>query len=130
MTDAALTLQGPAAARVRDAFEDEEIKGLRLAMQARFIAIPVLSVWLAIELFSPAALFYLAFMPLFAMFGLVPYVMRRAGINEPWMRYAFPLLEVALMTFVLFVPNPLQVHYAPPGRTPATPPTRWAAPAP
>lgn len=115
MTDAALTLQGPAAERVRDAFEDEEIKGLLLAMQARFIALSVISVWIVIENLSPAALFYLAFMPLFAVFGMVPYVLRRRGINEPWMRYAFSLLDVALMTFVLFVPNPLAVDWLPMG---------------
>jgi adenylate cyclase len=115
MTDAAMTLHGPAAERVRDAFEDEEIKGLRLALNVRLIALVVISIWLVIQNFTVATLFYLAFMPLFALLGAAPLALRRAGVNEPWVRYAFPLLDVALMTFMLFATNPLEVHWLPIG---------------
>jgi adenylate cyclase len=115
MTDAALTLQGPAAERVRGAFEDEEIRGLRLAMKVRFIALAVIAVWLMIQNFNVATLFYLAFLPLFGVIGAAPLALRRAGANQPWVRYAFPLLDVALMTFMLFTPNPWEVHWLPVG---------------
>ncbi len=93
--------------RLRAAFAVEEIQALRLGAIARAIAIAVISLWLIIQQPLGEAIYYLALMPGFVLFGWLPYELRRRGHNLAWPRYVFPFLDMVLLTYVLLFPNPL-----------------------
>jgi len=113
MTDTALSLDARAAARLQGAFGKEELLGLRLAAKLRFATLAAVSAWLLFQVPWPGVLFYLVFMPAFAAIGVLPLVLRRLGVDEPWARYLMPLLDVALLSFMLFVANPLEPDWLP-----------------
>ncbi len=113
MTDTALTLEARHEGRLRLAFEEEELLGLRLAMKLRLVALVVISGWLLVQSPWPGVIFYLAFMPAFALLGAAPVALRRAGLWGPRLRYVAPTLDIALLTFVLFAANPLEPEWFP-----------------
>ncbi|HUI27672.1 MAG TPA: adenylate/guanylate cyclase domain-containing protein, partial [Candidatus Kryptonia bacterium] len=67
----------------------------------------VISVWITIENPFPDVLFYFAMVAGFAVLGIAPLALRRAGLDAPWQRYLFPMLDMALLTITVIVPNPL-----------------------
>jgi adenylate cyclase len=89
------------------AFAEEEYQGLLLATRLRLIAIAVIAVWIWFENPFPEVLFYYAMIAGFAILGVVPLWLRRAGLYAPWQRYLFPLLDIVLMTLTVMAPNPL-----------------------
>jgi adenylate cyclase len=97
----------PVGARVQAAFAEEEYRGLQLAARVRMVALAVIAVWLTVENPFPEILFYYSMLVGFAMLGIAPLALRRAGLDAPWQRYLFPLLDMTLLTITVMVPNPL-----------------------
>jgi adenylate cyclase len=95
------------AARVRAAFTEEEYQGLRLATRVRVVAIAVITVWITFENGFPRVLFFYPPMAGFALLGIVPLWLRRAGLAASWQRYVFLLLDVSLLSATVLVHNPL-----------------------
>src|ERR1051325_10657942 len=91
---------------VRAALAEEEYRGLRLTAVARLVALAVVAVWVTIENRFPEVLFYLGVIVGFALLGLLPWALRRAGRNRWWHPYLFALLDMVLFTIVALVPNP------------------------
>ena len=92
--------------RLTAAFEDEELKGLRLGARARIATMVVIAVWIGTQnTLSEAAYFWALFIG-FILAGVLPYDHRRRGKQWRWPRYGYPLADAVLLTFVLLVPNP------------------------
>lgn len=92
--------------RLQRSFVEEEQLGLLRGMQLRAIAIPIIAIWIAIENSFPDLLFYEIPLVLFIAFSVIPYLLNRAGRYEQWHRYLFPSLDILLMAFINFIPNP------------------------
>jgi adenylate cyclase len=103
-----------ADARLRAAFADAERRGLVLTTRVRLASLAVFALWLPFENPSRSVFFYYPFLAGFALIGLVPLALERLGWSAPWQRYVFPVLDVALFTAAVLVPNPLQRGFPPP----------------
>src|SRR5262249_51266818 len=109
----ALAHSAPAAAHLRAAFAREEYLGLRLAARLRAAALAIIAVWISFENPFPELMYYYGALVLFALLGFGPLLLRRAGAHPAWGRYIFPLLDIALLTLVVVVPNPLEWQTVP-----------------
>jgi adenylate cyclase len=58
--------------------------------------------------------YYEVLLGLFAILGVVHYVLRWKHFERFWLSYVFVALDFALLTFTLFVPNPLAIDKGPP----------------
>jgi len=101
-------------ARLAAAFAEEELDGLRLAVRVRLVGCAVIAAWTLIENRYPGALYYFGIAVAFALLGLVPLWLRRAGVAGSWPLYVFPLLDVSLFTLAVLLPNPLEPNDLPP----------------
>ncbi len=91
----------------RAAFIQEELTALSLAAKVRLIGLPVIAVWVTIENLFPNAFFYYGLLVALALTGWIPLAIRRRAPRAMWTRYAFPLLDLALIVFAVVYPNPL-----------------------
>jgi len=103
-----------APARFEAAFAREEYLGLRLAAIVRSVGLVVILVWITIENAFPQVLYFYAFVFLFGLLGLAPLWLVRTGRYRRWMRYLFPFLDVSLLTYAVFSPNPIERELLPP----------------
>ncbi len=101
-------------ARLRAAFAQAERRGLVLTTRIRLVSLAIFALWLPFENPSRSVLFYYPYLVGFALIGLVPLAAERLGWRAPWQPYALPLLDVALFTAAVLVPNPLQRGFPPP----------------
>lgn len=97
---------------VSEALAREELAGLALATWVRCAIMAVMAVLLVLEAPTEANLYYLAIMALFAVLGLAHLGLARLGLARPGfgvaaLKYAFTLLDVALVAAALILPNPL-----------------------
>ncbi len=100
--------------RLHAAFEEEQLRALRVGSFARAVSIVIISIWLTIQQPLGEAVYYLALMPGFILFGWVPYLLRRAGRDWWWPAYVFPALDMFLLVVVVLLPNPLNPIAIPP----------------
>ena len=109
-------MRGPAKrpARLEAAFAAEVERGLRLAARVRMVALAVIGLWVAYENPWPEFLYLMPALGLFALFGWLPLLARRAGRPVVWVRYLCPLLDTALFTVLVMLPNPLEPNVLPP----------------
>lgn len=92
--------------RLDRAFQRQVVTGLWMAALARLGAIAVITIWLFTYL-GEAAWFYVPAMAIFAGNPLLNYVLARGRFARNWYGYAFYALDVAVLTVVLLLPNPL-----------------------
>ncbi len=95
-------------ARVARAFEAEELRGRRLEMYGRTIALAVILVLITVVTPFPAALFYYALISVFGALGWLRYWAGRQSWHRSWHQFALAGLEVVLVTYTLLAPNPLR----------------------
>lgn len=99
--------QPDAAARQLDrAFAKEEESGLRVATHGRAVAFAIILVLAAFFVGYPAALYVQAFLVLFIALGYLHYAVARRRGRMVW-RYGLVFLDFALLSLMLFLPNPL-----------------------
>jgi adenylate cyclase len=104
----------PVDARVADAFAAEEDRGLVLATRVRLAAVAVIAAWTLVENRFPGGTYYFWIAVLFGVTGAAPLVLRRLGVAGRWPRYVFPVLDVALFTAAVLIPNPFDPEPVPP----------------
>ena len=92
--------------RLDTAFDTEVVKGLRLGFRARVISLGIIAVWIAIQTLFPDVLILWFELGVFVFLGWVPYEYYRRGHRGIWPQYLFPAADMALLAFVLTVPNP------------------------
>ena len=107
MTEITSTLAARREDRLRGAFLAEERESQDRAAWVRLAALAVIAAWLLFDSDFPANLYYEALLVVFVVLGFVPVWLRRAGLDAPWQRYLFPLLDAGLMGYTLLVPNPI-----------------------
>lgn len=91
--------------RISRAIADEEQRGLVFAFRARIVAVVAVMVWLVLAIESQRQLYYLSVTVLFFLLGLVPHLMRRHRHAVP-VRFAFVILDAALITAIVILPPP------------------------
>ena len=92
--------------RLREAFAAEVLRGLRLGFFARVFSLGVIAVWLGISNPFPDVVYFWALLAGFILLSWLPYNHYRRGKKGAWPRYAYPLGDMALLTFTLLFPNP------------------------
>ena len=92
--------------RLQKAFAAEVLRGLRLGFRARLFAVGVIAVWLAFSNPFPDVIYFWALLAGFALLGWLPYDHHRRRKEGSWPRYAYPIGDMALLTFTLLFPNP------------------------
>ncbi len=95
-----------AKGRLREAFEAEERESIELAYRVRLTAYAVIALWLTVQFPLVQAIYYDAFLGAFAALAYSQRRLRRGPRQATWQVYAFTFVELALLTFVLLVPNP------------------------
>lgn len=100
--------------RIDTAFAAEQLAGTRLAMIARLVAVASIAVWLVV-LLDAEAIYYLTFITLFGANGIAQYVTARRRPDRRWPAYLHVAFDLAMMTFLLVVQNPLAAHQFPAG---------------
>lgn len=98
--------------RIDTAFAAEQLAGLRVAMIARLVAVAIIAAWLVV-LLDVEAIYYLAFITLFGANGVALYVTARRHPDRRWPAYLHVAFDLALLTFLLVVQNPLASHHFP-----------------
>jgi len=93
--------------RVSQTLVVAEQRGLRAATIGRTAALLAVAVWLAVSFEFPKAWWPLGFVLTFAVLGLCHYALRRSGWWHPLLAYGFVFLDVALLSWVVSVPNPI-----------------------
>ena len=89
--------------RLQSAFRAEEVAGLRLATNARLVAVAIIAVWLLIDAPAPALYYFEAVGALAALSGLAHYRLVALGIGGRWISYAFVAFDMALVAYALTV---------------------------
>ena len=102
-------------ARIQAAFAHEQYDGLVLAARVRLIALVVIGIWISIENDYPRLIPYELVLIAFAIFGIAPLVLRRAGVIATWPLYLFSTLDILLLTAIVLVPNPFDQYRYPLG---------------
>ncbi|MCZ6586635.1 MAG: hypothetical protein O7B24_01655, partial [Alphaproteobacteria bacterium] len=92
--------------RVKAAFHNEEIAGLRLAAQARAVAMVAIAIWL-FSLMRFQAWYFIPFLVVFIGTAFVNYGLAKSRYSRPWHTFALYAFDTGLLTFLLVVPNPL-----------------------
>jgi adenylate cyclase len=99
-------------ARLRRAFARERQAGLRLATMVRVATFALVALWLVVTVRELAVLYYVALCILFIALGAAQLAARPDLL---WPKYVFAVVDAALLTVALVVPNPFWEAVPPPG---------------
>ena len=100
----------PLGARLGRAIAEEEERGRSFAFRARLVAVVVVMLWLVLVIEPQRQLYYLAVTGAFLLLGLVPHLLRRQR-HAVAVRFAFIILDVALVTAVVILPPPGHIDF-------------------
>lgn len=100
--------------RFANAFHNETLIGLKWATQGRLVSLAAIAVLLLYMVPVPAVFYFEAILILFALMGVTHYELSRRGVGMPGLSYLFIALDFALLTYTIFVPNPLGDRQTPP----------------
>lgn len=101
-------------ARLAAAFAAEEYAGLRVAIGLRMIALLAVGAILALETGWPLVLNYLTWLLALAMSGYAQLLICQPQVHRPWMRWLFPLIDMAMIGAAIALPNPFDPQPLPP----------------
>jgi len=87
--------------QLRSAFRVEEIAGLKLATQARLVAVAIIAIWLLVDTPTPALYYFEAVGALAALSGLAHYQLVARGVGGRWISYAFVTFDMVLIAYAL-----------------------------
>ncbi|MBP7065634.1 adenylate/guanylate cyclase domain-containing protein [Ferrovibrio sp.] len=100
--------------RLSAAFAAEEYEGLRLAIGLRFLAIAIVALLLTLEMGWPMAVNYYPWLLALVLSGYIQLLVRRPGVEQPWMHWLFPLLDMSMLGAAIVLPNPFDPNPLPP----------------
>jgi adenylate cyclase len=89
---------------LQDALIKNKREGQKLAIYARWIALAVIAVLLPIINFTPSVLYYEALLLVFGLLGWAQ--LRVAQVGQSRGELFLMICDVALMTFIVLIPNP------------------------
>lgn len=92
--------------RIQQAFDSEEIEGLRLATRGRIVALGAVAVILPLISNYPNFLYFQALLVVFLAIGAAQYTLATSRHARRWHHYLFGTLDAVLLAFTLTVPSP------------------------
>lgn len=95
------------ALRVQRLLGQEALEGVRLATQARTIALAFIAIWVTIDNGLPDAFFYLGLITIFLVLGLAHLKLSEQAAPANWPSFVFISLDAVLLAYTLVTPNPL-----------------------
>lgn len=101
-------------ARLDAAIRAEEYDTLRMTLGLRFAVCLIVAAILSIEMGFPLALNYYGYLTAFAFSAYLQMLMRRPGVDRPWMLWLFPFIDMTLLTAAIVLPNPFDINALPP----------------
>jgi adenylate cyclase len=93
------------------ALAEAKREGLQLAVRARYVALVVIACLLPIVYPTWEQLYYVVLLGLFALIGWGQVKVGRVGVSRPELALLF--CDLALLTFILVVPNPFSSAHLP-----------------
>ncbi|MEM7745781.1 MAG: adenylate/guanylate cyclase domain-containing protein [Pseudomonadota bacterium] len=84
----------------------EEQNSLTFMFHGRVIVLALLAVWVAATLPFERSVLYLGVLLVFLLFGTIPYMLARHGRSGTAVIAVFLMLDAAVLSFLLIVPNP------------------------
>ena len=96
------------------AFQTETLNGLKLSTWGRLVSLVIIAGLLVYLVPVPGVYYYAALLVLFAVLGMVHYILRRNHFAWSWLSYVYIVLDFALLPFTLFSPNLLAIEQKPP----------------
>lgn len=100
--------------RLGQAFQAEEYEGLKLAINLRFVALAIVATLLTTEMRWPLALNYYPWLLALALSAYIQLLVRKPGIDRPWMHWLFPFIDMAFIGAAIALPNPFDPNPLPP----------------
>jgi adenylate cyclase len=110
------TPKAAAQARITAAFRREVLSGLRFAVGARFAALLVIAIWVAVQnIYGPIEriLYFEGLIAMFGVLGALQYFVARARGGDTKFQYLFVLADTVLLTLVLLMPVPGETDAVP-----------------
>lgn len=100
----------PLPAGLQEVLSREELTGLAYVFWGRSFVLGLLAFWVALTLpFDRSSLYLLAILA-FLLLGAAPYWLARQGIGSTALIAAFLLLDAAVLSYLLIVPNPYDLE--------------------
>lgn len=100
------TLERRQKQRLEAAFAKTELRGQRLALMVRTVALVVIGVWLVVSLANWAVAYYLLIITVALTAGMGRWLVLGGRHDGPWASTALILLDAGVMAWAFLVPNP------------------------
>ncbi len=100
--------------RLANAFAAEEYEGLRLAIGLRFLTLCIVAALLTAEMRWPMVINYYPWLLALGLSGYIQLLVRKPGVERPWMHWLFPLIDMSLLGAAIALPNPFDPNPLPP----------------
>ncbi|WP_374466030.1 adenylate/guanylate cyclase domain-containing protein [Ferrovibrio sp.] len=107
-------LPDPAGDRLNAAIRQEEFEALRLTLGLRLGVCAIVAVILTVEMGLPLAFNYYGYLGAFAFSAYLQMLLRKPELDQPWMHWLFPFIDMALLTGAIVLPNPFDPSPLPP----------------
>ena len=95
---------------LREGLSREELAGLTYVFMGRSLVLGLLALWTALTLPFERSGLYLGVITAFLVLGAAPYLLVRRGIGGTFVVAAFLLLDAAVLSYILIVPNPYNLE--------------------
>jgi adenylate cyclase len=100
--------------RLAEALRHEEYESLRLTIGLRYGVFIIVAAILSVEMGWPLAVNYYGYLGALAFSAYLQLLLRKPELDQPWMHVVFPFIDMALLTAVIVLPNPFDIHQLPP----------------
>lgn len=94
------------ASRIENALRAAELRGLELMAYARLVTLAAVALFVGLENPFPSVLFFEAQIAGFALAGMAPVWLVRAGWGRSWPPMLFTAIDYALLPIAFYTPNP------------------------
>lgn len=86
-------------------FQEVERNGMKLAIKGRIVAILLMGLWLVASRPSERAFEYIALLAIFALLGVLHFLVIGSGADRPWVKFVFITCDVALLSLTVVLSN-------------------------
>lgn len=100
----------PTSSGLNDVMSREEMSGLAYVFWGRSFVLGVLAIWVATTLPFDRSILYLGAIAIFLVLGAIPYLLARQGMGGAILIALFLLLDSAVLSYLLIVPNPYNIE--------------------
>ncbi|MEM7748223.1 MAG: adenylate/guanylate cyclase domain-containing protein, partial [Pseudomonadota bacterium] len=95
---------------LKESLSREETAGLSYVFWGRSFVLGLLALWIGFTLPIDRSSLYLSAIGVFLLFGAAPYLLARRGVGGTALIATFLLLDAAVLSYLLIVPNPYNLE--------------------